>query len=136
MPTPIDATALAALIRRFVDPDARFLSVPAEAVLETAARTDAAPFDVPGVSFGQHGERCSFDASVADCGIEDPAVHAMAAVVRGADTGAQGLAPQATGLFAPSRGLGMVFDDDQTLLRHGLVLYDALNRWCRSEGTA
>ncbi|PWC54180.1 chromate resistance protein ChrB domain-containing protein [Azospirillum sp. TSO22-1] len=132
----IDRLACPWLIRRFVDPDARFLYVPAEAVLETAERTGATPFDVPGVHFGHHGERCSFDAFVADCGIEDPAVHAMAAIVRGADTGALGLTPQSAGLFALSRGLGMVFGDDQTLLRHGLVLYDALYRWCGTEGTA
>ncbi|HYH39750.1 MAG TPA: chromate resistance protein ChrB domain-containing protein [Azospirillum sp.] len=132
----IDRLACPWLIRRFVDPDARVLYVPAEAVLETAARTGATPFDLPGVHYGHRGERCSFDAFVDDCGIEDPAVHAMAAIVRGADTGALGLTPQSAGLFALSRGLGMVFDDDQTLLRHGLVLYDALYRWCRTGGTA
>ena len=132
----IDRLACPWLIRRFVDPDARFLYVAADAVLETGERTGGTPFDVPGVRFGHRGERCSFDAFVEEYRVEDPAVQTMATIVRGADTGALGLTPQSPGLVALSRGLGLVFEDDQVLLRHGLVLYDALYRWCASEGAA
>lgn len=132
----IDRIACPWLIRRFIDPDARFLYVPADAVAETTARTGATPFDVPGARFGHHGTQCSFDAFVDEHRIAEPAVHAMAAIVRGADTGNLDLTPQSAGLFALSRGLGQVFGDDQTLLRHGLVLYDALHRWCKTERMA
>ena len=42
------------------------------------------------------------------------------------------LTPQSAGLFAISLGLGAVFADDHAMLRHGMVMYDALYAWCRS----
>jgi hypothetical protein len=46
-------------------------------------------------------------------------------------------APEAAGLFAISRGLSQNFSDDYEMLRHGIVMYDALYTWCagRSAGT-
>jgi hypothetical protein len=55
----------------------------------------------------------------------------LALIVRGADTGKHGLAPQAPGLLAISQGLSRNFSDDHEMLRHGLVLYDALYAWCK-----
>jgi Chromate resistance exported protein len=40
------------------------------------------------------------------------------------------LAPQCAGLYAISLGLSATFSDDQEMLRHGLVMYDALYAWC------
>ena len=51
--------------------------------------------------------------------------------VRGADTARLDLAPQAPGLLALSLGLSQVFTDDHEMLRHGMVMYDALYAWCR-----
>jgi hypothetical protein len=59
-----------------------------------------------------------------------PALADLAAIVRGADTGRLDLAPQAAGLLA--LGLSQVFEDDHDMLRHGMVMYDALYAWCRS----
>jgi hypothetical protein len=47
-------------------------------------------------------------------------------------TGRLDLAPQAAGLYAVSLGLSHSFADDHEMLRHGMVLYDALYAWCRS----
>ena len=55
--------------------------------------------------------------------------------MRGADTSRLDLAPQSAGLYAISLGLSRVFSDDHEMLRHGLVMYDALFAWCR-EGQA
>jgi hypothetical protein len=52
--------------------------------------------------------------------------------VRGADTSRLDLAPQSAGLYAISLGLSQLFSDDHTMLRHGLVMYDALHAWCRT----
>ncbi len=51
--------------------------------------------------------------------------------MRGADTGALDLAPQAAGLCAVSLGLSALIADDHAMLRHGLLVYDALYTWCR-----
>ena len=39
------------------------------------------------------------------------------------------LARQAAGLFAISLGLSVNIPDDHAMLRHGLVIYDALYAW-------
>jgi hypothetical protein len=53
-------------------------------------------------------------------------------IVRGADTSRHDLSPQCGGLFAISLGLSANFPQDHEMLRHGMVMYDALYTWCRS----
>jgi rhodanese-related sulfurtransferase len=127
----IDRIACPWLIARFVDPDAEFLYVPTERVLAAAGERDAVPYDIPDVHFSHRGERCSFDAFVEHYRLTDPALAQLATIVRGADTGSLDLAPQAAGLVAVSLGLSRLYADDHEMLRHGLVVYDALYRWCR-----
>lgn len=53
-------------------------------------------------------------------------------IVRFIDKGADlDLAPQSAGLYAVSLGLSRIFSDDHEMLRHGMVLYDALYAWCQ-----
>jgi len=61
---------------------------------------------------------------------------ALATIVRGADTARHDLAPECDGLVAISRGLSTNFPDDHEMLRHGVVVYDALFSWCRGQGQA
>jgi len=63
--------------------------------------------------------------------LRDPALDRLAAIVRGADTARLDLAPQAAGLLAISRGLSLTFADDHDMLKHGMVMYDALYAWCK-----
>jgi hypothetical protein len=74
----VDRVACPWLIKRYVDPEAEFLFVPADKVLEIATSEEAVPFDVPGVELGHHEGRCSFEAIVAKYSIEDPAIHLLA----------------------------------------------------------
>lgn len=127
----IDRIVCPWLILRFIDREAEFLYVPAPEVLRVAADTGATPYDVPGVEMSHVGELCSFDAFLAKHRLQEPALQQMAAIVRGADTSRLALTPQSAGLYAISLGLSRVFADDQEMLRHGLVMYDALYAWCR-----
>ena len=127
----IDRIACPWLIARFIDKTAEFLYVPADRVLAAARETGAEPYDVPGVKFTHVGDRCSFDAFVAEYRLAAPGLDRLADIVRGADTSRLDLAPQSAGLFAISLGLGHVFADDHKMLEHGLVMYDALYAWCR-----
>jgi hypothetical protein len=129
----IDRIACPWLIARFIDPDAEFLYVPAPEVMKTARETGATPFDVPNVDYGHHGEKCSFDAFVERHRLTDPALLRLAEIVRGADTGRPDLTAQSPGLLAISQGLSAVFADDHEMLRHGMVVYDALYAWCRTQ---
>jgi hypothetical protein len=127
----IDRIACPWLIQRFIDPAAEFLYVPAAEVLRVAAATGATPYDIPGVEMSHVGELCSFDAFLATHRLDDPALVRLAAIVRGADTSRPDLTPQSAGLYAISLGLSRVFADDHEMLRHGMVVYDALYAWCR-----
>jgi len=127
----IDRIACPWLVARFIDPDAEFLYVPAKDVLQMAKERDAEPYDIPGVHFGHQGEECSFDAFLKHYRLADPALQKLATIVRGADTARLDLAPQAPGLLAISQGLSRNFADDHEMLRHGIVMYDALYQWCR-----
>jgi hypothetical protein len=126
----IDRIACPWLISRFIDREAEFLYVPRDRVLAVAEETGATPYDVPNVEFSHVGEKCSFDAFVEKYDIQDPAVRQIALIVRGADTSRLDLTPQSHGLYAISLGLSALFEDDHEMLRHGMVVYDALYAWC------
>ncbi|MEQ1591306.1 MAG: chromate resistance protein ChrB domain-containing protein [Thiobacillaceae bacterium] len=128
----IDRIACPWLIARFIDRDAGFLYVPADSVLAVAADTGAIPYDIPGVEYGHVGELCSFDAFLSKHNLTDPALHQLAVIVRGADTGRLDLAPQCPGLLAFSLGLSHNFPDDHQMLQHGMVMYDALYAWVKN----
>jgi hypothetical protein len=132
----IDRIACPWLIQRFIDREAEFLYVPAADVMRVAAETGATPYDVPGVEMGHVGETCSFDAFLRKYRLDEPALQRLAVIVRGADTARLVLAPESAGLYAISSGLSRVFSDDHELLRHGLVMYDALYAWCRDTPAA
>jgi len=127
----IDRIACPWLIARFIDKTAEFLFVPTEQVLMVAREAGATPYDIPGVEMTHEGEFCSFDTFLRKYHLADPALHQLAVIVRGADTARLDLAPQAPGLLALSLGLSQVFTDDHEMLRHGMVMYDALYAWCR-----
>lgn len=127
----IDRIACPWLIARFIDKDPEFLYVPPAEVLPTANKTGAVPYDIPDVKFSHVGDKCSFDAFLAEYRLEAPGLDKLAEIVRGADTSRLDLTPQSAGLFAISLGLGHVYDDDHEMLTHGMVMYDALYAWCR-----
>jgi hypothetical protein len=127
----IDRIACPWLVRRFIDQSPEFLFVPADQVLAAAEREGAIPYDIPGVKLSHVGELCSFDTFLAEYQLTDPALAALAVIVRGADTARLDLAPQAAGLLALSLGLSRIFENDHEMLAHGMVMYDALYAWCR-----
>jgi rhodanese-related sulfurtransferase len=128
----IDRIACPWLIRRFIDPDAEFIYVPTSQVLAVAKQSGGTPYDIDGVEFTHEGGRCSFDTILRIYDIKAPALDHLATIVRGADTSRHDLAPPCSGLFAISLGLSANFPDDHEMLKHGMVMYDALYTWCRS----
>jgi hypothetical protein len=130
----VDRVACPWRIRKFIDPQAEFLFVPADQVLAVAGREGAVPFDVPGVEFGHHGKECSFDALVKKHGLErDPALVLLAKIVNGADTdNTLWHQPESAGLNAVAEGfrhLGL--KDDHAVLTAESVVYDALYAYCQ-----
>ena len=139
----IDRIACPWLVARFVDESPEFLYVPGGDVMRVAQETGAIPYDVPGVELGHHGDYCSFDAFIARYELRDAALDKLALIVRAADCapqevplgcGRSALAPEAAGLLAISQGLSLNFVDDHEMLKHGVVIYDALYAWCGRAG--
>lgn len=128
----IDRIACPWLIARFIDPQAEFVYVPTSEVLKVADATGAIPYDIPNVEMSHVGDLCSFDAFLAKYRLNDSALRQLAMIVRGADTSRLELTPQSAGLYALSLGLSHNFDDDHEMLKHGMVMYDALYAWCRA----
>ena len=129
-PSPhIDRTACAWLIRRFVDPEATFAFAPDPAA---AAALGGTPFDMRGVELGHHQGRCSFETILHNYRSRDPALAEIAAMVHDADLDDdQFRSPEAPGLDAVIRGLGMVMRDDHELLGFTERLYDGLYAWAQ-----
>ncbi|SFI89646.1 hypothetical protein SAMN03159338_0240 [Sphingomonas sp. NFR04] len=130
----VDRIACPWLIRRFVDPQAQFLFVPAPDVLDVAERMAATPFDIQaeGLRWTHQGERCTFDAMIEGFGLAGfTPLERLATIVRGADTNRLDFAPEAAGLLAISLGLSRAYADDLEQLEAGLLVYDALYRWSR-----
>ncbi|MBI3910923.1 MAG: chromate resistance protein [Armatimonadetes bacterium] len=132
----VDRVACPWLICRFVDPDAEFLFVAADRVLEVAEREGAIPFDVPGVELGHHGAECTFDAIIRKYGITDPAVLELTKIVRGADTADKGLTPYSRGLEAIAEGFRSLGRDDHEILAKESIVYDALYEFCKKQAGA
>jgi hypothetical protein len=129
----VDRVACPWLIRRFVDPQAEFLYVPADQVTAVAAREGATPFDVPNAELGHHGPECSFDAIVKKYQLTDPALLRLALIVRGADTAAKDLAAESVWLEAVAEGFRLVYHDDHELLEREMPVYDALYAYCQPQ---
>nr|WP_247744153.1 sulfurtransferase/chromate resistance protein [Ruegeria sp. R14_0] len=127
----IDRIACPWLIRRFVDPRARFMFVAPSEVEAAAAIFDATPFDIENTFWSHRQDRCTFDTMLDEFTLRSPALDRLATVVRAADTNRHDLAPEAAGLLAVSVGLSRQYRDDHEALAAGMHLYDALYRWAR-----
>ena len=127
----VDRTACPWLIKRFVDPQAEFVFVPAEKIQEAIDKEHAIPYDVEGVELGHYGSNCSFDAIVKKYGIRDAGVLYLADIVRAADTGKPERAPQAAGLDAIMTGMSIAAGDDHEAIARAALVYDALYTFFR-----
>jgi hypothetical protein len=128
----VDRIACPWLISRFIDREPTFLFVPTAQVMAVAERESAIPYDVPNVELGHHGERCSFDAFLEKYQLADPALGALAMIVRGADTDARQLTAESSGLYALATGFQATARDDHDNMAKQFPAYDALYAYCRA----
>ncbi len=133
----VDRVACPWLIRRFIDPQAEFLFVREEELLDTARREGAIPFDAtrfPEVKLNHRGERCTFEAILEDYELADPALHRLALIVRGADVnGQEHVSPESLGLRAIAHGFALSGITDEERLAREFPLYDALYEFVRHQ---
>ena len=127
-----DRIACPWLIRRFIDPAAEILYVPAGDVLAVAGQEGARSFDADGAEYTHRGNSCSFEVLIDDFDLGgDPALVRLAAIVHAADISDDlDTDPQGAGLLAIGVGGLDVEADDHTLLDRASFVYDALYAWC------
>lgn len=127
----VDRIACPWLIKRFVDPKAEFLFVPADKVMQVAKEQNGIPFDVPIVELGHHEYKCSFDAIIEKYKLQDKAIIELAKIVRGADTPNRTLTPESHGLVAVAEGFRVITKDDYDNMNKQFYVYDALYEFCK-----
>jgi len=129
-----DRIACPWLIRKFIDPEAEFLYVSADQVLDVAGHEGAHSYDAPGAEYTHRDGLCSFEVLVEDYAIRDPAVALLARIVHGADVPEdRDATPQSRGLLAVAEGFFLLELGDYRQLELSLPVYDGLYAWCRHE---
>ena len=130
----VDRVACPWLLKKFVDPQAEFLFVPADKVMEAAQKENATPFDCKDVELGHHGKECSFEAIVKKYGLaKDPALVLLAKIVNGADTdNTLWNQPEGPGLSAIAEGFRHLgYKNDMEMNKAEWIVYDALYAYCQ-----
>ena len=118
----IDRVASAWLIKRFIDPDAKFLFAP-----PADFPKDAIPFDAPGVELSHQGEDCTFETLIKRARLRDRRLARLAEVVHEADL-RDGKYPheEARGIDIAIRALLAASPDDHQVLAQGMALFEGL----------
>jgi hypothetical protein len=123
----IDRIASAWLVRRFVDPNARFRFV--EAKGSQTSGPGEIRFDMVPGDFTHEGDLCTFETLVARTGLADPALSQIAGIVHDIDLkdGKFGH-PDAPGIQRLLLGLVLSHPEDEDRLARGFALFDDLYR--------
>jgi hypothetical protein len=127
----VDRVACPWLIRKFIDPEAEFIFVPAGQVAPQAVELGATPFDIDGCDLGHHGEDVSFNSILKQYDLTDPALVLLGEIVRAADSPPQAPHPAGEGLRWVAFGFSALGLSDQQILAQEFVVYDALYAECQ-----
>jgi hypothetical protein len=129
----VDRVVCPWLIRKFVDPEAEFIFVPANEVSAQARKMGATPFDIEGCELGHHGEDVSFNSILKKYQLKDPALVLLGEIVRAADSNPSKPHPAGEGLRWIAFGFSALGLSDQEILMREFVVYDALYAECRRQ---
>lgn len=134
-----DRIACPWLIKRFIDPEAEIIYVPAERLLGVAEAQGGHSFDAPDAEYTHRDGGCSFETLITDFKLgDDAALVRLARIVHAADVASDRESdPFGPGLEAIGTGGLLAEEDDYRLLERGSFVYDALYAWCqRDTGSA
>ncbi|HTL56709.1 MAG TPA: chromate resistance protein ChrB domain-containing protein [Candidatus Limnocylindrales bacterium] len=118
----IDRSGSAWLIRKFIDPNARFVFG-----MEAPKQPKALPFDMADAEFSHHGDDCTFETLVKRFGITDKAVVRMAEMVHDADLEDEKFQRwECIGINAVLTGWARTSMSDSELLEKGIECFEGL----------
>jgi len=131
----IDRTACPWLIRRSIDPDARFAFVAPDT---DPATLDGHTFDMRGAEYSHADGKCTFEVMLERHGLnDDPALVEMGRIIRDADVPpSRTRRPESSGIDAVIRGFQLTVPDDDEKLRLTAPLYDGLYAYCQAKMAA
>ena len=126
----VDRIASAWLIRRFIDPEARFKFVPAKGYVPEPGELR---FDMFEAEFTHEGDRCTFEVLLGRAGLGEPALRAIAEIVHDIDLKDGKFArPEAEGIRTLIAGIcAATGDDEERLARGGAVFEDLYSHFRR-----
>jgi hypothetical protein len=120
----VDRIASAWLIRRFIDPDARFRFVAARGY---EPQRGELRFDMYQAEYTHEGDRCTFETLLARFGLSEPALHALGEIVHDIDCkDAKFARPEATGVESILRGFVRAYPADADRIAQGGGIFEAL----------
>lgn len=124
-----DRIASAWLVRRFIDPEARFKFVPAKGYVPAPGELR---FDMFEAEFTHRGDRCTFEVLLDEAGLDDPALRAIAEIVHDIDLkdGKFGR-DEASGVASLIAGIAAGTDDDHERVRRGDAAFEDLHAFFR-----
>jgi hypothetical protein len=125
----IDRVGSAWLIRRFIDPKARFVFAS-----NPKQHPEAVPYDMADVEFSHHGDDCTFETLVKRFALDDPALEQIAEMVHAADIDDGKYArTEAIGIDRVLKGWGRLGLSDEALLEKGGACFDGLYEFLRKK---
>ncbi len=120
----VDRMACAWLIRRFIDPEAEFIFIPAG---QKPLPEEAEAFDIPGVKYSHRRGHCTFHTFLREHDLRDPVLARIAQIVDEADVVQEAaVEPAAPGLDLICRGIRRTCKDDWQALERGAMVFEAL----------
>jgi hypothetical protein len=125
----VDRMASAWLIRRFIDPEARFKFVPGN---EYAPRRGELRFDMSEAEFTHDGDLCTFEVLLRHFRLTEPALRNLAEIVHDIDLKDGKFArPEALGLDRLIAGIAMRHPRDTARLAEAAAAFDSLYEYFR-----
>jgi hypothetical protein len=120
----VDRMASAWLIRRFIDPKARFKFVPAKGY---APEPRELRFDMFDAEFTHEGDLCTFEVLIQRFALRDPALRHLAEIVHDIDLkDAKFGREEASGVGQLVTGIAAAHPEDEARLARGTALFDDL----------
>jgi len=130
----VDRMACAWLIRRFIDPEARFKFVGAQSYRPGG---DELRFDMFEAEFTHDGDRCTFEVLLDRIGLDDPALRHIGEIVHDIDIkDGKFDRPEAAGIAQLIAGIAMAHDDDEARLQRSAVVFEDLLTYFRRKRRA
>jgi hypothetical protein len=125
----VDRIASGWLIRRFIDPEARFRFVPSKG---HAPKAGELRFDMYEAEFTHEGDRCTFEVLIERARLDDPALRAIGEIVHDVDLKDAKFGREETaGIAGLIGGIVLAHPDDEQRLVRGAAVLDDLYQYFR-----